>query len=90
MCFVVTCWERADLLALVYGVWLWVCHFTIGTWLYRYLIFAPLLTYINLNISYKYIICENQHYIHKQQFIIEYVYFYEWNTHLEHVKFYMN
>ena len=22
MCFVVTCWERADLLALVCGVWL--------------------------------------------------------------------
>ena len=29
MCFVVTCWERADLLALVCGV-LWVCHFPIG------------------------------------------------------------
>ena len=24
-----TCWERADLLALVCGVWLWVCHFPI-------------------------------------------------------------
>ena len=30
MCFVVTCWERADLLALVCGVLLWVCHFPIG------------------------------------------------------------
>ena len=30
MCFVVTCWEMADLLALVCGVWLWVCHFPIG------------------------------------------------------------
>ena len=30
VCFVVTCWERADLLALVCGVWLWVCHFPIG------------------------------------------------------------
>ena len=25
MCLVVTCWERADLLALVCGVYLWVC-----------------------------------------------------------------
>ena len=30
MCFVVSCWERADLLALVCGVYLWVCHFPIG------------------------------------------------------------
>ena len=30
MCFVVTCWERADLLALVCGVRLLVCHFPIG------------------------------------------------------------
>ena len=30
MCFVVTCWERADLLALVCGVQLCVCHFPIG------------------------------------------------------------
>ena len=30
MCLVVTCWERADLLALVCGVLLWVCHFPIG------------------------------------------------------------
>ena len=30
MCLVVTCWERADLLALVCGVYLWVCHFPIG------------------------------------------------------------
>ena len=30
MCLVVTYWERADLLALVCGVQLWVCHFTIG------------------------------------------------------------
>ena len=30
MCLVVTCWERADLLALVCGVELWVCHFPIG------------------------------------------------------------
>ena len=50
MCFVVTCWERADLLALVCGV---CCEFVTfplvswvrcGTWLYRFLIFAPLLT----------------------------------------------
>ena len=30
MCLVVTCWERADLLALVCGVSLLVCHFPIG------------------------------------------------------------
>ena len=30
MCFVVTYWERADLLALVCGVLLRVCHFPIG------------------------------------------------------------
>ena len=30
MWFVVTCWERADLLALVCRVLLWVCHFPIG------------------------------------------------------------
>ena len=30
MCLVVTCWERADLLALVCGVQLWVCYFPIG------------------------------------------------------------
>ena len=30
VCFVVACWERADLLALVCGVWLWVCRFPIG------------------------------------------------------------
>ena len=51
MCFVVTCWERADLLALVCGVF---CEFgtfplvswvRCGTWLYRFLIFATLLTF---------------------------------------------
>ena len=30
MCLVVTCWERAVLLALVCGIKLWVCHFPIG------------------------------------------------------------
>ena len=30
MYLVVTCWERADLLALVCGVQLCVCHFPIG------------------------------------------------------------
>ena len=30
MCLVATCWERADLLALVCGVQLLVCHFPIG------------------------------------------------------------
>ena len=49
-CLVVTCWEMADLLALVCDVWLWVCYFPIcilgrcGTWLYRFLKFAFFLT----------------------------------------------
>ena len=30
ICLVVTCWERADLLAIVCGVLLLVCHFPIG------------------------------------------------------------
>ena len=30
ICFVVTCWERADLMVLVCGVSLLVCHFPIG------------------------------------------------------------
>ena len=30
MCLVVTCWESADLWALVCGVLLWVCYFPIG------------------------------------------------------------
>ena len=30
VCFVVACWERAGLLALVCGAWLWVCRFLIG------------------------------------------------------------
>ena len=48
--FVVTCWERADLLALVCGVYCEFVTFPLvswvrcGTWLYRFLIFAPLLT----------------------------------------------
>ena len=29
LCFVVTCLERADLLALACGVYLWVCHFPV-------------------------------------------------------------
>ena len=51
MCFVVICWERADLLALVCGVFcefvtfLLVSWVRCGTWLYRFLIFAPLLTF---------------------------------------------
>ena len=52
MCFVVTCWERADLLALVCGVFCEFVTFPLvswvrcGTWLYRFLIFAPLLTFV--------------------------------------------
>ena len=50
MFFVVTCWERDDLLALVCGVYCELVTFPLvswvrcGTWLYRFLIFAPLLT----------------------------------------------
>ena len=50
MCFVVTCWERADLLALVCGVYCEFVTFPLVSWvrcgtlLYRFLIFAPLLT----------------------------------------------
>ena len=50
MCFVVTCLERADLLALVCGVFCEFLTFPLvswvrcGTWLYRSLIFATLLT----------------------------------------------
>ena len=50
MCFVVTCWERADLLALICGVYCEFVTFPLiswvrcGTCLYRFLIFAPLLT----------------------------------------------
>ena len=49
MCFVVTCWERADLLALVCGVYCEFVTFPLiswvrcGTWLYRFLIFAHFL-----------------------------------------------
>ena len=51
MFFVVTCWERADLLALVCGVYCEFVTFPLvswvrcGTWLYRFLIFAPLLNF---------------------------------------------
>ena len=50
MCYVVTCWERADLLALVCGVYCEFVTFPLVSWvrcgtlLYRFLIFAPLLT----------------------------------------------
>ena len=50
MCFVVTCWERADLLALVCGVFCEFVTFPLVSWvrcgtcLYRFLIFATLLT----------------------------------------------
>ena len=54
MCFVVTCWERADLLALVCGVYCELVTFPLVSWvrcgtlLYRFLIFEPLLTLIKL------------------------------------------
>ena len=54
MCYVVTCWERADLLALVCGDYCEFVTFPLVSWvrcgtvLYRFLIFAPLLTFIIL------------------------------------------
>ena len=45
-CRVVTCWERADLLALVCGGLLLVCYFAIGILMYRFLIFAHIFTSI--------------------------------------------
>ena len=59
MCIVVTCWETADLLAFVCSI---CCEFVTfplvswvrcGTWLYRFLIFAPLLTFSNENTIYE-------------------------------------
>ena len=50
ICLVVTCWERADLLALVCGVYCEFVTFPLVSWvrcgtcLYRFLNFAPLLT----------------------------------------------
>ena len=58
MCFVVTCWERADLLALVCGVYCEFVTFPLVSWvmcstlLYRFLIFAPLLTLIQSTFIY--------------------------------------
>ena len=58
LCLVVTCWESADLLALVCGVF-FVCHFLIGfqgqVW---YLIvtipdLCTLLTWIKINFLYR-------------------------------------
>ena len=52
MCFVVTCWERADLLALVCDVYCEFVTFPLVSWvrcgirLYRFLIFATLLTFM--------------------------------------------
>ena len=54
-CLVVTCWERADLLALVCDVYCEFVTFPLvssvrcGTWLYRFLIFARILTFHDHN-----------------------------------------
>ena len=48
-CLVVTCWERADLLARVCDVSLSVSWVRCGTWLYRFLIFAAFLTFIDIH-----------------------------------------
>ena len=51
-CLVVTCWERAGLLAFVCDVFLWSCHYPLvsrvrfGAWLYRFLIYALFITLI--------------------------------------------
>ena len=61
MCFVVSCWERADLLALVCVVFCEFVTFPLvswvrcGTWLYRFLIFAPLLTFMYYYIESQYL-----------------------------------
>ena len=58
MCFVVTCWERADLFALVCGVYCEFVTFPLVSWvrcgieLYRFLIFAPLLTMTYFTVGY--------------------------------------
>ena len=58
MCFVVTCWEGAGLLALVCGVFCEFVTFPLvswvrcGTWLYRFLIFASLLTLLKFSIIF--------------------------------------
>ena len=59
MCFVVTWWERADLVALVCGVYCESVTFPLVscvrcvTWLYRFLIFAPLLTFLTNAMHYR-------------------------------------
>ena len=61
MCLVVTCWERADPLALVCGVYCEFVTFPLvswvrcGTWLYRVLIFAPLLTFMALDLRQNFV-----------------------------------
>ena len=61
MCFGVTCWERADLFALVCDVYYEFVTFPLVSWvrcgtgLYRFLIFAPLLTLFLAHLSMVYI-----------------------------------
>ena len=53
-CFVVTCWERADLLALVCGVFCEFVTFPLVSWVRcgnRFLIVAPLLTFIIFGVN---------------------------------------
>ena len=47
----ITCWARTDLLAFLYFVFLWFCHFSMSlircdNWLYQFLIFAFILLLI--------------------------------------------
>ena len=59
VCFVVNCGEGADLLALVCGVCCGFVTFPLvswvrcGTWLCRFLIFAPLLTFLFADEQFK-------------------------------------
>ena len=63
MCLVVTCWERADLLALVCGVYLGVCHFPISIlgqvcyFIVSYHFLKDLALFIKTKISKKKILC---------------------------------
>ena len=75
MCFVVTCWERADLLALVCGVFCEFVTFPLvswvrcGTWLYRFLIFATLLTFILWILMYHLLVYVNTALLSKKAII---------------------
>ena len=72
VCFVVTCWERADLLAFVCGVYCEFVTFPLvswvgcGVWLCRFLIFAPLLTLYLFYFLFYILICMYLEMIHRK------------------------